>query len=88
MAGLVNDSEVQSQSNREERLPPLLSVIADMVDLIGFFTLGNIVTVHITGNLALASAAAVRGGPVNLAQILAIRVFIRAPGSSPRHRQA
>ena len=28
----------------EERLPPLLSVIAGMVDLTGFFTLGNIFT--------------------------------------------
>ena len=61
-----------------ERLPPLLSVIAGMVDLIGFFTLGNIFTAHVTGNLVLASAAAVRGGPLNLAQALAIPVFIVA----------
>jgi hypothetical protein len=33
------------------QLPPLLSVIAGMVDLIGFLTLGNILTAHITGNL-------------------------------------
>jgi uncharacterized membrane protein YoaK (UPF0700 family) len=38
-------------SRLEERLPPLLSVIAGMVDLIGFFTLGNIFTAHVTGNL-------------------------------------
>ena len=31
-------------SRLEERLPPLLSVIAGMVDLTGFFTLGNIFT--------------------------------------------
>jgi len=62
----------------EERLPPLLSVIAGMVDLTGFFTLGNIFTAHITGNLVVAAAAAVRGGPVNLAQILAIPVFMLA----------
>jgi uncharacterized membrane protein YoaK (UPF0700 family) len=63
-------------SRLEERLPPLLSVIAGMVDLTGFFTLGNIFTAHITGNLVLAAAAAVRGGPLNPAQILAIPVFM------------
>lgn len=61
-----------------ERLPPLLSVIAGMVDLIGFFTLGNIFTAHVTGNLVLAAAAAMRGGPLNMAQALAIPVFIAA----------
>jgi uncharacterized membrane protein YoaK (UPF0700 family) len=62
----------------EERLPPLLSVIAGMVDLTGFFTLGNIFTAHVTGNLVLVAAAAVRGGPLNLAQALSIPVFILA----------
>lgn len=62
----------------EERLPPLLSVIAGMVDLTGFFTLGNIFTAHVTGNLVLAAAAAVRGGSLNPAQALAIPVFIAA----------
>ena len=59
-------------------LPPLLSVIAGMVDLTGFFTLGNLFTAYITGNLVLAAAAAVRGGPLNMAQILAIPVFMCA----------
>ena len=58
-------------------LPPLLSVIAGMVDLTGFLTLGNIFTAHITGNLVLA-AAALRGGPLNPAQALAIPVFMLA----------
>jgi uncharacterized membrane protein YoaK (UPF0700 family) len=62
----------------EERLPPLLSVIAGMVDLTGFFTLGNIFTAHVTGNLVVAAAAAVHGGPWNLAQALAIPVFMVA----------
>jgi uncharacterized membrane protein YoaK (UPF0700 family) len=59
-------------------LPPLLSVIAGMVDLTGFFTLGKLFTAHVTGNLVLAAAAAVGGGPLNLAQILAIPVFMLA----------
>src|SRR5215471_11939260 len=59
-------------------LPPLLSVIAGMVDLMGFFMLGNIFTAHITGNLVVASALVVRGGPVNPAQLLAIPVFMVA----------
>jgi len=62
----------------EERLPPLLSVIAGMVDLTGFFMLGNIFTAHITGNLVLVAAVAVRGGPLNPAQALAIPVFMLA----------
>jgi uncharacterized membrane protein YoaK (UPF0700 family) len=61
-----------------QRLPVLLSIIAGMVDLTGFFTLGNIFTAHITGNLVAAAAATVRGGPTNLAQLLAIPVFILA----------
>jgi uncharacterized membrane protein YoaK (UPF0700 family) len=65
-------------SRLEAHLPPLLSVIAGMVDLTGFFTLGHIFTAHITGNLVVAAAAAVHGGPFNLAQTLAIPVFMLA----------
>jgi uncharacterized membrane protein YoaK (UPF0700 family) len=65
-------------SRLEERLPPLLSVIAGMVDLTGFFTLGNIFTAHVTGNLVVIAAKAVRGGPLNLAQTLSVPVFILA----------
>ena len=62
----------------EARLPPLLSIIAGMVDLTGFFILGHIFTAHITGNLVVAAAAAVHGGSFNLAQALAIPVFMLA----------
>ena len=65
-------------SRLEASLPPLLSVIAGMVDLTGFFTLGHVFTAHITGNLVVAAAAAVHGGPFNLAQALAIPVFMLA----------
>jgi uncharacterized membrane protein YoaK (UPF0700 family) len=76
-AGRPTDDTIEL-SRLEERLPPLLSVIAGMVDLTGFFTLGNIFTAHITGNLVVAAAAAVHGGPWNLAQALAIPVFMLA----------
>jgi uncharacterized membrane protein YoaK (UPF0700 family) len=65
-------------SRLEACLPPLLSVIAGMVDLTGFFTLGHIFTAHVTGNLVVAAAAAVHGGPFNSAQALAIPVFMLA----------
>ena len=70
--------ETAELSRLEERLPALLSVIAGMVDLTGFFTLGHIFTAHVTGNLVVAAAAAVHGGPFNPAQILAIPVFMVA----------
>jgi uncharacterized membrane protein YoaK (UPF0700 family) len=70
--------EALALSQLEERLPPLLSVIAGMVDLTGFFTLGNIFTAHVTGNLVVIAAKAVRGGPLNLAQTLSVPVFILA----------
>jgi uncharacterized membrane protein YoaK (UPF0700 family) len=70
--------EASARSRVETRLPTLLSVIAGMVDLIGFLTLGNIFTAHITGNLVVIAAVLVRGGPLNVAQALAIPVFILA----------
>jgi hypothetical protein len=57
-------------------LAPLLRVIAGMVDLTGFLNLGNIFTAHITGNLVIAAATPVRGGPLDVAQIVAVPVFI------------
>jgi uncharacterized membrane protein YoaK (UPF0700 family) len=65
-------------SQLEKRLPTLLSVIAGMVDLTGFFNLGNLFTAHITGNLVVVAALVVRGGRINPAQILAIPVFMLA----------
>jgi uncharacterized membrane protein YoaK (UPF0700 family) len=73
-----SSDEAQALSRLEDRLSPLLSVIAGMVDLTGFLTLGNIFTAHVTGNLVLVAAVTVRGGPANLASVLAIPVFISA----------
>src|SRR5258707_3720195 len=70
--------ETAELSRLEERLPALLSVIAGMVELTGVLTLGHICTAHVTGNLVVAAAAAVHGGPFNPAQILAIPVFMVA----------
>src|SRR5215467_10577242 len=58
-------------------LPTLLSVIAGMVDVIGFLSLG-IFTAHVTGNIVVIGALLVRHSRVSPAQILAIPVFILA----------
>src|SRR5215470_20281476 len=64
-------------SRSERWLPALFSVIAGMVDLIGFLSLG-IFTAHVTGNIVVVGALLVRHDRVNPAQILAIPVFILA----------
>jgi uncharacterized membrane protein YoaK (UPF0700 family) len=69
-------------SRLEKRLPTLLSVIAGSVDLTGFLSLGNLFTAHITGNLVMVGALVVRGGRINLAQIMAIPVFILAAAAT------
>ena len=77
----------------QRRLPAFLAVIAGMVDLTGFLNLGNIFTAHITGNLVVLAAAIVRGGPLNVAQALAIPTFmltvaavwLSAPTEAARH---
>jgi len=50
-----------------------------MVDVISFVSL-KLFTAHVTGNLVVIAALLVRGGPPNLAQILAVPVFILAVG--------
>jgi len=60
------------------RLPPLLSIIAGMVDFTGFCTLGHIFTAHVTGNIVLATLVAADGSAFHWAQLLAIPVFVLA----------
>ena len=59
-------------------LPAFLSVIAGMVDVIGYFSLGNLFTAHVTGNIVVIAASLIRGASPNLGQILAVPVFIVA----------
>jgi uncharacterized membrane protein YoaK (UPF0700 family) len=59
------------------RLPSLLSVISGMVDVTGFVSL-KLFTAHVTGNLVVIAALLVRGGPPNVAEILAVPVFLFA----------
>ena len=63
----------------QERIPPLLSVVAGMVDVISFISF-KLFTAHVTGNLVVIAALLVRGGPPNIPQILAVPVFILAVG--------
>src|SRR5215813_4604320 len=73
-----HSSRAPSESVRlEKRLPALLSVIAGTVDVIGFLTLG-LFTAHITGNLVVIAALLVRGGPLNISQVLAVPIFAAA----------
>src|SRR5215813_4538990 len=73
----VPDARAFRVAGREIWLPPLLSAVAGMVDVIGFLGL-KLFTAHVTGNLVVIAALLVRGGPPNIAQILAVPVFIFA----------
>jgi uncharacterized membrane protein YoaK (UPF0700 family) len=72
--------EPHSQTSRlvlsERWLPASLALIAGMVDLTSFGSLGGIFTAHITGNLVVLAAVVVRGGSINLAQALAVPMFM------------
>ena len=73
LSGLVDKGLEEWQT----RLPPALSLIAGMADVIGYLNF-KLFTAHITGNLVVIAALLVRGGPPNLAQVLAVPVFILA----------
>lgn len=75
----VLDARAFRAAGWERWLPPLLSTIAGMVDVISFVSL-KLFTAHVTGNLVVIAALLVRGGPQNIPQILAVPVFILAVG--------
>ncbi|PYM18210.1 MAG: DUF1275 domain-containing protein [Candidatus Rokuibacteriota bacterium] len=58
-------------------IPVLLSAIAGSLDVIGLLELG-LFTAHLTGNLALLAAQAVRRGDAPVAPLLAVPVFVAA----------
>ena len=72
------DAAAAQVARLEGWLPPMLSVVAGMVDLTGFFTLGNVFTAHVTGNLVVATATLLGGEPLRVAEVLAIPVFMLA----------
>lgn len=59
-------------------LPASLSVVAGMVDVAGYMSLGHVFTAHITGNLVVIAASFVSHTPINPVQVIAIPVFVIA----------
>jgi len=76
-AGIGAPHDTLTPSQSELWLATLLSIIAGMVDLIGFLGL-HIFTAHITGNIVVIGALVARHDRVNPAQIMAIPVFMLA----------
>jgi uncharacterized membrane protein YoaK (UPF0700 family) len=70
-------SDTRYEDLLRKRLPPVLSVIAGMVDVTGYLSL-KLFTAHVTGNIVIIAAQLVYGGPPRMDQILAVPVFILA----------
>src|SRR5215471_5517426 len=73
----AESSDTRYEDLLRKRLPPVLSVIAGMVDVIGYLSL-KLFTAHVTGNIVIIAAQLVYGGPPKMDQILAVPVFIVA----------
>ena len=63
-------SDTRYEDLLRKRLPPVLSVIAGMVDVTGYLSL-KLFTAHVTGNIVIIVAQLVYGGPPRMDQILA-----------------
>jgi uncharacterized membrane protein YoaK (UPF0700 family) len=59
-------------------LPALLAIVAGMVDVAGYLSLGHVFTAHITGNLVVIAADIVSNVPINPVQVIALPVFMLA----------
>jgi uncharacterized membrane protein YoaK (UPF0700 family) len=59
----------------------VLSTTAGAVDVIGFLALGGLFTAHITGNLVVAAAHYITGGPGRVGPLLALPVFVAVLGA-------
>jgi uncharacterized membrane protein YoaK (UPF0700 family) len=70
-------TEAAHEELLRRRFPALLSVIAGMVDVIGYLSL-KLFTAHVTGNIVIIAAQLVYGGPPRMDQILAVPVFMLA----------
>jgi len=53
----------------------VLSVLAGLVDAMGFLALDRVFTAHVTGNLVVMAVQAATGGPPHIAQLLSVPVF-------------
>lgn len=60
------------------RVAPLQSLIAGMVEVLGFLMLGGLFTAHITGNLVVIAALVVHGGSPTAPQVVAVPTHIAA----------
>jgi porin len=80
MPALIGFPDAPGQINRlDESVPSLGSVIAGVVDLIGFLTLGDIFTAHIAKNLVLASAAACAACICSVSGVFAMDLVTKIP---------
>ena len=67
-----------AQGGNDSLLLFILSVLAGLVDVIGFLRLDHLFTAHITGNLVVMADQVANGGPPHVAQLLSIPVFAAA----------
>jgi uncharacterized membrane protein YoaK (UPF0700 family) len=60
------------------RVPIVQSLIAGMVEVLGFLMLGGLFTAHVTGNLVVLAALLVQGASPTAPQVLAVPTYVVA----------